>query len=126
MALATVTQVKVLISTNLTDATIESLIDEASDMLTAWGLTPTAQLEKWLTAHLISSVKERLTMEEKLGEAQVKYIGAYAGQFGEGLRSTHYGQMLITLDTSGMLAKIGKKAVYIKAIESFDETTDTD
>jgi len=60
--------------------------------------------------------KSRVTTEEKLGEAAVKY----AGKFGMNLDATPYGQIAKQLDTTGKLATIGKQVAYMKAIKSFD------
>jgi len=74
------------------------------------------EIERWFSAHLIVSTLSRMTSEEKLGDASVKYMG----QFGKNLESTPYGQMVMILDTSGKMVKIGKQSATITAIESFD------
>lgn len=117
----TATEVRVIIETSLTDAAIDSYIAVANPMVTntvTCGLAAAVlkEIERWLTAHLISITKERTTTEEKLGEATVKY----AGTFGEGLKSTPYGQMVLQLDTCGQFANLGKKVISITAITSFE------
>ncbi len=121
MARVTATEVKAIITTALGDTAVEAFIDIANPMVTntvTCGLAATTlkEIERWLTAHLISITQERMTTEEKLGEAAVKYAGVY----GEGLKATSYGQMVLMLDTCGGFANLGKKAADIKAIPSFD------
>jgi len=117
----TATEVKAIITTSLTDPGIETYIAIANPMVTntvTCGLAAATlkEIERWLTAHLISITKERATTEEKLGEATVKYAGVY----GEGLKATSYGQMVLTLDTCGGFSNLGKKSAGIKSITSFE------
>ena len=58
------------------------------------------EIERWLSAHMIASTKERTSLKEAAGSASVTYTGA----FGQGLKSTPYGQMVLTLDTTGLMA----------------------
>jgi hypothetical protein len=111
----------VIITTSLLDTAIEAFIEIATAMVTntvTCGLAAATlkEIERWLTAHLISVTQERMTTEEKLGEATVKYAGVY----GEGLKSTSYGQMVLTLDSCGGFANLGKQAASIKSITSFE------
>jgi hypothetical protein len=76
----------------------------------------TIEIEKWFIAHMIASTQERITIEEKLGDASVKYHDWK----GEGLNYTPYGQMVILLDRSGLMANIGKRAASMYAIKSFE------
>ncbi len=75
-----------------------------------------AEIERWLTAHMVASTVWRMAKREKLGEAEIEYTG----KFGEDLASTPYGQAVKTLDTTGKMSKLGKKAATIYAIESFE------
>lgn len=75
------------------------------------------EIERWYAAHLIASIRDRITTEEKVGEAAIKY----AGKFGEGLSSTPYGQMVLQLDTTGKIALSGKKGASIHAVTSFEK-----
>ena len=119
----TADKVKVILTTELTNETIEAyigiasgqvnLVAAASDTLTANDL---AEIERWLTAHLISITKERRPNKEKIGEAEAQYTKTY----GQGLQSTEYGQMAAQIDTSGTLAQLGKKRLSIKSITSFE------
>lgn len=74
------------------------------------------EIEKWLSAHMIASTRERAAKKEGAGGAFIEYTGVY----GEGLKSTAYGQMVLTLDSSGAMASLSGKAAKIKAIKSFD------
>lgn len=74
-------------------------------------------MEMWLAAHMLASTLVRMASKEKIGEAEI----TYAGKWGEKLLSTPYGQMLLTLDVTGKLAKTGKMGVSVYAIPSFDE-----
>ena len=75
------------------------------------------EMEKWLAAHLISSTVFRTTSEEKLGDASLKYTG----EWGKKLESTPYGQMVLILDSSGLMANAGKMSATITAVNEFDE-----
>jgi hypothetical protein len=75
------------------------------------------EIEKWLAAHLIASTVFRTTSDEKLGDASVKYTG----EWGKKLESTPYGQMVLLLDASGLLANAGKMSATITAVNEFDE-----
>ena len=73
------------------------LADEHEDALLA-------EIEKWLAAHMASVVRERLIKEAGAGGATVEY----AGWWSEGLSSTQYGQMVLTLDTSNKFRNLQK------------------
>jgi hypothetical protein len=75
------------------------------------------EIEKWMAAHFMSVTKERMTSDEKLGEAAIKYTGKY----GMAWEMTSYGQVVLILDTSGTLAEASKKKMSIKAVTSFDD-----
>jgi hypothetical protein len=75
------------------------------------------EVEKWLAAHLIASTVFRTTSEEKLGDASLKYTG----EWGKKLESTPYGQMVLILDASGLMANAGKMSATITAVNEFDE-----
>lgn len=113
-------EVKAIIDTTLTDTIVYSYILGANALVnTALGTGATAilkEIERWLTAHLIASTKERQAKKEEAGGAKIEYTGNY----GAGLHSTSYGQMCMTMDTTGALASLMGKAVKIFAIPSFD------
>jgi len=121
MARTTPVEVKEIIDTSLTDSQITAYIGIANTIVTnnvTCGLAASAleEIERWLTAHLISITQERQVKKEKLGEAEL----TYAGEYGTGLKSTSYGQTVLMLDTCGGLANLGKKAINLTAVTSFE------
>ena len=116
-------------STNLTDIDIESFITSANIIvnsnLSGSGLSDTVliEIEKWLSAHLIKSTREREPQEIEIGDAREKYgsFGKY-GSIGEGLSTTSYGRMVTVLDTTGKLKRIGKTKTGIYAVPEFDDS----
>lgn len=114
----TATEVKEIIETDITDSTIDVYITSANALVnkalgtSSLGMALLKEIERWLTAHMIASTKERQTKKEEAGTAKVEYTGDY----GEGLASTSYGQMVMGLDTTGGMAKLGKKVIMLKAI----------
>ena len=118
MARVTVEEVKAIISTKLGEQVIEQYINSAGvimDMLKGHSLPAPLmkEIERWITAHLIASSRERQAREEGAGGAYVRY----AGMSYSGLRSTTYGQHAIALDTSGVLATMAGKTVTFKVIK---------
>lgn len=73
------------------------------------------QIEIWLSAHLVTISKARVSKSEEAGGAKI----VYAGDFGKGLNSTQYGQTAIALDYSRTLHDLldAKKAMF-KAIKT--------
>lgn len=113
-------EVKIILNdTTLSNDSIQSYIVTASTLVnTALGSGQTSvlkEIEKWLAAHLIAVTKERIATEEEAGGAKIKYAGSY----GKGLQSTSYGQMVLTLDTTGRLASLMGKSAKVEAIKSF-------
>ena len=74
------------------------------------------EIERWLAAHLIAITRERQAKKEGAGGASIEY----AGEFGMGLSSTSYGQMVMTLDNTGLMASTNLKAASIHAIKEFE------
>ena len=113
--------VKVIIDTDVSDANITTYITAAhalmADVFGTGDATATLliEIEKWLAAHMIAMSQTRQGEMEKVGDAQIKYTG----QYGELLKMTSYGQMAMTLDTSGKLAKMGKQVASTYAVTSF-------
>lgn len=118
----TAAEVKEIMDTSISDTIVDRFISIANlsvnDVLNGSGLGEDLlkEIECWLAAHLIASTRDRTTETEKVGDASVKYSGA----FGKGLEATLYGQMVKTLDTTGAYASSGKRKAYIIATESFD------
>ncbi|MFW5701286.1 MAG: hypothetical protein ACOCWM_06305 [Cyclobacteriaceae bacterium] len=118
----TVSEIKEIYPTSLEDDVIEPYIDIANDLVTEkltgmHGDERLAIIEKFLTAHLIVTTRDRQATWQELGDARVRYTDV----FGEGLKSTTFGQTALLLDTNGILASSGKRKVMIKAIKSFDD-----
>jgi hypothetical protein len=116
----------------LTDAQIHPFINAAHilmDRVFEYDTTTTtdqkAELEKWLSAHIIFSVYgsggsiggSGAVKREKVGDAEIEYATT---TFGKGLDSSPYGMMLKVLDTTGLLANAGKRAASIYAVKSFE------
>jgi hypothetical protein len=107
-----------------TDTIINTFITAASAVIdnifandSVIGDTLKKELERWLTAHLMAMSIARTASEEKLGEANVKYTG----KWGENLLATPYGQTVLTLDITGKMSSIGKRAASMYSIPSFNE-----
>jgi len=92
------------------------LVDKVFENDTDIGDTLLKEIEKWLTAHLIASSQQRTAAMEAVGDARI----AYTGEWGKRLESTPYGQVALTLDITGKLARAGKTAASIRAVESFE------
>jgi hypothetical protein len=105
------------------DAVVDTFIDASTALIdkiyadTLITDTLLKEIERWLTAHMLASTLARTTSEEKLGDASVKYTG----QWGKKLESTPYGQMVLILDPTGLMANAGKMAATITAVNEFDE-----
>lgn len=121
----TVDDVKnILDDTQLTDIQIEGFVNSANVFVTATlgtkGLTEAllTDIEMWISAHMISVTRERIYKEAGAGGAYVKY----AGEWGEGLLGSTYGQMAVNLDTSGTLINLAKQksSAWSKAVPNFD------
>jgi hypothetical protein len=101
-ARTTVAEVKLIIETTLTDPSIQAFINGASLHVTQVLSTTLSEevlteIEKWLTAHMIASTRERMAKSEEAGGAKISYLG----KDGTGLEQTPYGQMVLSLDTTG-------------------------
>jgi len=121
MGRVTATEVKeILDNSSLTDTIVDAYILGANALVnSALGTGESAlltEIERWLAAHMIASSRERMAQKEGAGGAYIEYTG----KSGEELSSTPYGQMVLTLDTTGAMASLGLKKASIKAVESFD------
>jgi len=122
--MARVTPAEVLLilpDSELAESVISAFITSASNLvdnvLTEYlPDTLLTEVEKWLTAHMITSTVERMATREGAGGAEIYYTGKY----GQNLTSTPYGQMVLSLDPSGRMAALGGKTVTMIAIKSFD------
>ena len=114
----------ILDDTTLTDIQIDVYIESANIFVTRLLGSKSLQtdtlkeIERWITAHMIASTRERMAKDEGASGAYIKYTG----EWGKGLLLTSYGQMAIALDTSGTLQAIseGKLSARLTAITSFD------
>ena len=131
MARVTAAGVKVIIpGTTLDDPAIDVFINTAGLIIdgafenetTVPSETILTEMERYYTAHLISSTNYRLSAREKIGDAEIEY-GQKVEYVGEGydrLSATPYGQQVLALDPTGRINKIGKRAVKVLAIKSFE------
>lgn len=123
MARVTVAEVKEIIETDLSTTVITGYITSANALVTqalsssGLGADILKEIERWSAAHMIAITKERQAYEEEAGGAKTRYTG----RFGQGLSSTTYGQMVLTLDTTGKMASLGKQQAVLMAIKSFDD-----
>lgn len=119
MARTTAAEVKQILDTDLSDAIVDAYIVGANamvtDALSSSGLSDTLleEIERWLSAHMIASTRERMAEKEGAGGASITYTGKY----GEQLASTPYGQQVLILDTTGTMASLGKKKAVLAAVE---------
>jgi hypothetical protein len=65
---------------------------------------------------MIACTRERTALKEAAGGASITYTGKYD----KNLSSTPYGQMVMTLDTTGAMSALGGKQASITAIQSFE------
>ena len=109
MAIRTsISDVKNVMETSLTDAQITAFITTANAMVYAYldgkGLSDTllTHIETYVAAHLVTLRDRRSASESADG---VSF--AYEGDIGQGLDSSTYGQTAQTLDTTGTLGSLG-------------------
>ena len=107
MARTSVSAVKEVIDTALTDAQITAFINSASTMVDTYlvgkSLSDTllTEIEKYLAAHFLTLRDRRSATESADG---VSFT--YQGVTGEGLDSSSYGQMAQSLDPTGALGSL--------------------
>ena len=106
-----VTEVRKIIDTDIPDDRVEAFLKSASVMVDqALGKTTLlseeskTEIEKFLTAHFIASTVTQQLAEAGGGVTRVKF----QGEFGQGLKSTAYGQAVLRMDTTGILAQTDK------------------
>ena len=65
------------------------------------------QIEKYLAAHF-ACMRDPIPLRSKVGDSeQVSFPLSVTTAFGQGLRITPYGQQVLAIDRSGVLAKLG-------------------
>ena len=116
--------VKAIITTSLTETQVDGYISDANALVnttlsTDDGLSEATLtiIEKWMAAHLIAITKARQPQYKKIGDGAESYP-----KLGLKFDASTYGQTAMAFDTSGKLAKMGKKRVKIEAIPSFDDS----
>lgn len=105
-------EVKEIVDTNLDDNVIlTNMIDTANayvdEHVVGQGHSDRilAKIELYLAAHFVAVTEERGgIILDRYGDSEVEYAEQV---YGDGLRSTRYGQQAIILDTSGVLAGLG-------------------
>ena len=122
------TAVKDIIDTDLTVGQINAFINAANLVVTTQlasaglGETLLTEIEKWLTAHLLSTRDQRTESESVGGGGG--YSVRFQGKTSMGLDATIYGQQVKLLDTSGTLARLGLKTARLNVISLDDILTD--
>lgn len=115
--------VKGIMETALLDKEVETMITMANRMTTeiignaSISATTLADIETWLTAHLIAMGRERQGLEERVNDIWI----TYQGKFGEGLKMTTYGQMVLMLDSTGQFTRANKQKAQIRATPQYPE-----
>lgn len=105
MARTDISDVKKHVQTELDDSTINMLIEDAAfEVDDRLGNTDMSEqrlerIERYLAAHFVSIGPDR---QIESGGSQSSSV-TFTGEFGEGLKSTTFGQRAIELDTSGTL-----------------------
>lgn len=108
MARTSVSAVKDIMETSLTDAQITAFITTANVMVDSYldskGLSATllTEIETYLAAHLIT-LRDRRSASEAADGVSFNY----EGDIGQGLDSSTYGQTAQALDTTGTLGSLG-------------------
>lgn len=117
MAVA-VSDVRAIISTDLTDDQVTALIAHAALLVAAcqsgWTADELDAIKIWVTAHLIASSVAPAVTSRKLGDASETFQRATAGTVG--LFGTSYGQTAISLDPTGCLASRGKTRAFMETL----------
>jgi hypothetical protein len=106
-------------SDDIVNAYIAGANATVNEVLEGQGLSADVmkEIERWLSAHLIALTRERVSVKEEAGTAKIQYSDIY----GKGLEATDYGQMVLTLDTTGNMAATGGKNATVFAIPEFEE-----
>lgn len=123
--LPTPAEVKAIIPTDLSDAEVQSFINDAA-LLGKRCVTPLDAdtqkvIVKYLAAHLIQSAGKSsgegfanvAVTSMKLGDASETYSRAQAGN---NIASTSYGQQAIQFDPNGCLARLGERKLVMKVL----------
>lgn len=111
-------EVKEIMDTDLTDSELDPFITTANALVNdrlqgKLGTELLTQVELYLAAHF-ASLKDQRIQQESQGNVST----TFQGKTGMGLNFTHYGQMALSLDSSGTLAKLGKRKASLTFMES--------
>ena len=70
------------------------------------------EIERWLAAHFVA-IRDPRAKSEKTADASA----TYHGNAGLGLNHTPYGQQVLAMDTTGILASLGKRKASFRTID---------
>lgn len=123
LTLPTADDVRVIMTTTLTDTQIDSVILEAEAFAAACPAIESASaiiqasILKWITAHMISVITGAggVVTAEALGDASKSYAAPMQTR-GNGLNATRFGQMALMLETTGCLARLGQPGVKFEVL----------
>lgn len=118
----TVSEVKEIINTSLTDTQISAMITVANLLVTRHvGTCANAaekkEIERWLAAHFVAVRDPR---EEELEVDDVVAV-FQRGTSGKGLESTDYGQNALAIDCSGGLKDAQRRPAKFTVISESDD-----
>lgn len=124
----TADELREIFDTTLTDDTLDTFIGIANRIVTSYlGATTVLtdaekkDVELFLSAHLASTMRDPQAQSENVGGAGGGGVSiTYHGKSGMGLSASFYGQQVILLDRTGILA-LQKKEASVYAIPSFDD-----
>jgi len=114
-------EVKEIIDTTVTTTPFVAIANILVDKyLSGHGLSDALlkEIERWWSAHLVA-IRDMRPHAEKIGDTSINY----QGKTDMGLNCTLYGQQLLTMDPTGILAKIGKKYVKVETVQSPTDAT---
>jgi hypothetical protein len=80
------------------------------------------EIERWVSAHLVACSIERQAGKEKIGTTAVDFVGSQQGSSGMSWSLTTYGQQVLVLDTTGILANAGKRKARVDTVDAIDMT----
>jgi hypothetical protein len=74
------------------------------------------EIERWLAAHLLAMSKDPRERNVRVGEAEVRYTG----NFGKGLEATTFGQVVLSLDSTGKLSNLNRPKALFTVLSEAD------
>jgi len=113
------TAVKEIMTTSLTATALAPFCIIANQIVTEklTGVHDTPRLQeiaRWMAAHFASQAKVKQVKQKKVGDASTMYSGV---DLGKALGGSSYGQQVLLLDTSGILASLGKRKAHFELVE---------